>query len=332
LSDLFCIATLGIKVTEMKLPPLARSALDRDYLSRSKPELFDELWSIETTRILAMHNGKVLLEETSSGAVLKLLTTEQVPTANLRVYLGKTTESESKEPAGSAIVLAVLNDNSANQIEPDETKWFGLRQTGAGLSARDAGIFTQGLALNNWHLNHQHCPGCGTPTVIEQGGWVRRCFKDDRELYPRIDPAIIVAITDQEDRILLGSQGVWEQNRWSILAGFVEPGESLEAAVQREMFEECGLSVNNVKYVYSQSWPYPFSLMLGFEAKADSSELLLPDGEEIVKLRWFSKKELAALAGELLLPGQSTISRSLIERWYGSAIKSATEEKSNGQK
>jgi NAD+ diphosphatase len=278
-----------------------------------------------------MHGGKVLLRADSETPKLNLMPVDQVPTANLRAYLGKTTSATSYEANGAAIVLAIVNDNSANQIEPDSSKWIGLRRLGAVLSDRDAGLFTQALALCNWHETNQHCPKCGTPTVIEQGGWSRRCFKDNNEIFPRTDPAIIVAITDQQDRILLGSQGTWEHNRWSVLAGFVEAGESLEAAVVREMKEECGLEVFDIQYLYSQSWPFPQSLMLGFSAKADSSIEFLPDGEEIVKLRWFSRAEIKAEAKSILLPSDSTISRSLIELWYGSPIDSAAEEAKNGQ-
>jgi NAD+ diphosphatase len=280
---------------------------------------------------LVLHQGKALVRKGLSSPELSLLSVEKVPAANLRVYLGKTTIETALEPKGSAIVLAVVNDNSAMSIEADPLLWQSLRTLGSELSDRDAGLFTQSLAVANWHEINQHCPKCGTPTVIEQGGWARRCFKDDNEIFPRTDPAIIVAITDQEDRILLGSQGTWEQNRWSILAGFVEAGESLEAAVVREMKEECGLEVFDVEYLYSQSWPFPQSLMLGFTAKADSSIEFLPDGEEIVKLRWFSRAEIAAEAKSLLLPSDSTISRALIELWYGSAIDSAAEETKNGE-
>ena len=318
-------------MTEIKLPPLARWELDRDYLSRSNPELFDQLWALETTRVLVMHEGKALVRKSVSNPALALLPVEQVPTANLRVYLGKTTTATLSEPAGSAIVLAIVNDNSAKQIEADQSQWQSLRKLGAELSDRDTGLFTQSLALSNWHQVNQHCPKCGTPTVVEQGGWVRRCFKDSTEMFPRTDPAIIVAIVDQDDRILLGSQGNWEENRWSILAGFVEAGESLEAAVVREMKEECGLEVFDLEYLYSQSWPFPQSLMLGFTAKADSSATLRPDGEEIVKLRWFSRQDLEDEASTLLLPSSSTISLALIELWYGAKINSAPEKSTNGQ-
>jgi NAD+ diphosphatase len=227
--------------------PLARSAVDRDYLARTRPELFDELWADTTTRILPMFNGAVLLD----AQELRLLPVESVPSAQYRVYLGR-------DETGP-VVLAVLSENAAHALEPETENWHHLRRTGAGLSDRDAGLFTKGLAIANWHATHQHCPRCGTPTLVEGGGWVRRCFKDDTQHYPRTDPAVIVAIIDEEDRILLGSQGAWEDNRWSILAGFVEPGESLEAAVSREMFEEAGVNVTETTYLGSQAWPFPFS-------------------------------------------------------------------------
>ena len=294
--------------------PLARQAIDRDYLARVRPELFDELWSDPGSRVLAMFEGSVLLENGS----LKLLSVESVPSANYRVYLGR----DSVGP----IVLAVLNENAAKQLEPTAENWHHLRKTGAGLDDRDAGLFTQALAIANWHATHQHCPRCGTPTLVEAGGWVRRCFKDDSEHYPRTDPAVIVAIIDDQDRILLGSQGAWEDNRWSILAGFVEPGESLEAAVVREMFEEAGVVVGEPHYLGSQSWPFPYSLMAGFAVRAESTDLR-PDGDEIEKLRWFSREELAAEAPHLLLPNRISIARAIIELWFGGELVSATENR-----
>jgi len=305
---------------------LARHAIDRDYLSRTRPELFDELWLNPATRVIAMHSGQVLLQDGLAAASLKLHTVEAIPSAQLRVYLGKTTVASETEPVGTPVVLAVLGDNSATQLQPDVSAWHTLRKSGQGLSDRDTGIFTQSLAIANWHQTHVHCPRCGMPTVVEQGGWVRRCFSDDTELYPRTDPAIIVAVTDDQDRILLGSQGVWEHNRWSILAGFVEPGESLNAAVIREMFEEAGVVVEHPQYLGSQAWPFPYSLMLGFTAKvsADSPEHIA-DGIEIEKLRWFSREEIAAEASELKLPARISIARAIIERWYGGELVTGTE-------
>jgi NAD+ diphosphatase len=317
-------------VTPNQLPPLARQALDRDYLLRANRELFSILENQATSMALVMHRGKVLLESTTKAA-LKLMPLALAPKGKLRVYLGKATSSSAQVAEGAGICLVVLEEVEANTLEPEESSWHTLRATGAGLSDLDAGIFTQSLALHNWHETHSFCPRCGQKTVIEQGGWVRRCESENLELFPRTDPAIIVSILDQQDRILLGSQGVWEENRWSILAGFVEPGESLEAAVVREMKEESGLDVLDPKYVYSQGWPYPYSLMLGYTARADSSQQLKPDGEEIVRLRWFTREELASEAKQLLLPGRATISRALIELWFGGQLDSASEVSSNGQ-
>ena len=310
--------------------PLARSAIDRDYLTRNNPDLFDELWRDPKTRILAMHDGKVLLLGSATEPLpkLKLFPIESVPSAQLRVYLGRTLEASDSEPKGSSVVLAVLSENSARELEPNPDAWHHLRKSGAGLDARDSGLFTQALALSNWHATHQHCPKCGTVTVVEKGGWVRRCMKDDLESFPRTDPAIIASVIDLEGRILLGSQGIWEENRWSVLAGFVEPGESLAHAVVREVFEESGVRVISPTYLGSQSWPFPFSLMVGFTAEIDPDthgNPLVPDGDEISKLRWFSKKDLATEAPYLLLPSRISIARGLIENWYGSSIESATE-------
>jgi NAD+ diphosphatase len=187
-------------------------------------------------------------------------------------------------------------------------------------------LITQALALANWHATHQHCPRCGTPTVVEQGGWVRRCFKDDHQIFPRTDPAIIVNVVDSNDRLLLGGHPAWEENRWSILAGFVEPGESLTAAVEREIFEEAGVRVRDPHYLGSQSWPFPYSLMCGFTASldethhADADAALTPDGEEISRLRWITREELIAEAQQLKLPSANSIARALIEHWLGQKI------------
>ena len=316
-------------MTRNQLPPLARQALDRDYLSRDTSDLFTLLRKESTSRTLLMHDGKVLLAD-AQGAALDLKPLSEAPEDALLAYLGKSDSSSLGVSEGSAICLAVISKEQADAIEPDPKRWVSLRASGAGLSDFDAGIFTQGLALSNWHKTHSHCPNCGSETSIEKAGWVRRCNKDDLELFPRTDPAIIVSITDESDRILLGSQGIWEENRWSVLAGFVEPGESLEAAVIREMKEESGLLVSEPKYIYSQGWPYPYSLMLGFSAKAKSTQQLKPDGEEIVRLRWFSREELEAEAKELLLPGKASISRAMIELWFGREIVSASETWRNG--
>jgi len=296
---------------EIKLNlPLAHTALDRDYLARDQPDLFSKLWQADQALALVMYDEKVLM---NSSSELKLLPLNVVPQSAALAYLGK--DLENSIP----IVLAKLNDAESFEFEPRPENWHSLRRSGIGLSPRDAAIFTQGLALANWHATHTYCPRCGSLTVLERAGWVRRCESDNLELFPRTDPAIIVGVVDEHDRILLGSQGVWEENRFSILAGFVEPGESLEAAVVREMQEEAGILVSNPEYLGSQAWPFPYSLMLGYSARYVGGTVT-PDGEEIVKLRWFTREELKAEANSLLLPGRLSIARAIIEHWLGEEL------------
>jgi NAD+ diphosphatase len=313
--------------------PLARSAVDRDNVLRSEPEILDRLWSNSETRVLVLWDGKTLLEGSADepSPQLRLLAAKdltplrEAALVELDAYLGFTVEEEAGIPANTKVLLAVLSEPGAMQLEPDTDSWHGLRKTGAGLGARDAGLYAEALALANWHDTHLHCPRCGSATQISEAGWRRDCPKDGHQIFPRTDPAIIVSVIDDQDRILLGSQGVWEDNRWSILAGFVEPGESLAAAVAREVFEESGVRVVAPEYLGSQSWPFPYSLMVGFTARVDPNHKhleLAPDGVEIEKLRWFSREELAAEAGSLLLPGKLSIAGALIEHWYGGPVGS----------
>jgi NAD+ diphosphatase len=309
--------------------PLARSAIDRDYLTRKADDLFAHLQKDKAAKVLPIFNGKVLLvgEPNDESPQLRLFDTDEISQDCWLAYLGRAIDDQ-EIAAGSAVILAVLNKQQADAIEPNEQSWHVLRRTGAGLSDFGAGLYAQGLALANWHSTHKHCPNCGSETVSTQSGWARACQKDLNELYPRTDPAIIVSVIDQQDRILLGSQGICEENRWSVLAGFVEPGESLTAAVIREMHEESGMHVVDPIYLGSQSWPFPYSLMVGFTAKIDPKHPekdLVPDGEEIEKLRWFSREDLEREAKDLLLPGRLTIARALIEHWYGQKIISASE-------
>ncbi len=291
--------------------PLAYTALDRDYLAREVPGLFAKLWANGKTLVLPMFQGRVLL---GAKGELKLLPTELLPISSTLAYLGKDLETQLP------IVVCALTEEQANALEATEANWHGLRRSGVGLSPRDSAIFTQALALFNWHASHRFCPVCGSENGVERAGWVRKCLSDGIELFPRTDPAVIVGVIDSEDRILMGSQGAWEENRFSILAGFVEPGESLEAAVIREMAEEAGIVVSNPRYLASQAWPFPYSLMLGYLADFVGGEVQ-PDGEEIVKLRWFTKQELKAEAANLLLPGKLSIARAIIEHWLGEALE-----------
>lgn len=201
----------------------------------------------------------------------------------------------------------------------DEEDLRTLRQIGATLSDKEAGLAVHALGLANWHHTHPCCSRCGAKTRIGLGGAVRMCDVDGSEHHPRTDPAVIVLVKDETDRLLLGRQRVWVEKLFSNFAGFVEPGESFEQAVVREVSEESGVLVHSVHYLGSQPWPFPASIMIAFEAITSDPSAARPDGEEIVDLRWFSREQMrdAVKSGDLTLPSSISVSRRMIEHWYG---------------
>jgi NAD+ diphosphatase len=304
--------------------PLSRAALDRDAAGRSVPGFIDDQWANEATRVVAIWRGEVLCV-TGERLALRLLSPKDIPDFGTRIYLGKTlSDGDDRLPQGTVIVGAMLSDSQARELEPDITRWVSGRTSGHALGPRDAGLLVEALALSNWHRTHQFSPETGHPNRPGQSGWVLVDEVTGKEIYPRTDAAIIVLVTDSSDRIVLGSNAMWEAQRYSLLAGFVEPGESLEAAVMREVFEESGLVIKNPVYWGSQPWPFPASLMVGFRAELDekASGPLRPDGQEIVDLRWFSREELAAESAGIVLPGPTSIARQMIEDWFGRPMES----------
>jgi NAD+ diphosphatase len=194
-----------------------------------------------------------------------------------------------------------------------------LRTAAASWPAFESTAYAQARAVLHWRTRHRHCGACGGELGFERAGWLGRCPRCGLEHYPRTDPAVIVAVSDGE-RLLLGRQSTWPPRRYSVLAGFVEPGESLEQTVAREVFEESGVRVLGSRYLASQPWPFPSSLMLGFAAEAAADEPVI--GDELEDARWFTRDDIgAALRGQsgpegLLLSPSISISRWLIERWY----------------
>jgi NAD+ diphosphatase len=204
----------------------------------------------------------------------------------------------------------------------DETltsEFKSLRAIGSFLSPRDIGLAVHAQGLANWHSKHPRCSLCGGPTVVVLAGAVRRCPTDQSEHYPRTDSAIIVLIKNDKDQILLGRQKVWPKYRFSTFAGFVEPGESFEHCVIREVREEAGVELTKINYLGSQPWPFPASLMIAFEAITNTPELARPDGDEIEEIRWFSREEMksAILDKSLILPFEISVARQMINAWYG---------------
>ncbi|MCY0903500.1 NAD(+) diphosphatase [Arthrobacter sp. H14-L1] len=325
--------------------PWTEAVLDRGCERRSAPGFLEGLRASGESRCMILVDGKTLIHSDK----IVFVDARRLPTDGLAVYLGRATAAAARvfgvEPAqvqrpGPAsvstglspeddVLLVVLPAEAAAALlsmAPAGTRLAGYREAALSLPAADAGIFIEASAIANWHRTHKHCPLCGAITRAEAAGWVRRCPQDNSEHYPRTDPAIIVAVVGPDERILLGGGSKWEANRYSTLAGFVEPGESLEQAVVREIGEEVGVRLHSPSYLGSQSWPFPASLMLGYLARTDDTEAV-PDGVEITRARWFSRDELqqAVSRGEVVISARTSIARALIEHWYGGRILEAGE-------
>jgi len=281
---------------------LSMHSHDRAGDRRTDQAWLDEVWADDATRVVVLAKGQFPLAE--DGGVQW-----DAPSAapeGRRLFLGL------QEGVPHFAVLAGDLD--------DDHVWGNLRIAGPNLSKADAGLLIHATALAEWHRAHQHCPRCGGRLVPVDAGHVLRCESCERQHFPRTDPAVIMLVTDGE-RALLGRQAVWPEGRYSTLAGFVDPGESMEQAVIREVAEEVGVEVTDVTYFGNQPWPFPSSLMIGFFARAVTTEIDV-DGAEIEDARWFSREEMKeqAEAGTLFLPSGISISRSLIEAWYGGSL------------
>jgi NAD+ diphosphatase len=219
---------------------------------------------------------------------------------------------------GARCVLIELRDPDTARLSlPADAQLRELRPLAPLLPPDSASLLAYARALALWKARHRHCGVCGAPNLPARAGHVMRCSREGcgTENFPRLDPAIIVLVTDASgERALLGRQASWAPGRYSTIAGFVEPGESLEDAVIREVEEETGVHVGDVHYVASQPWPFPSSLMLGFRAVARTHDITLRDGE-LEDARWFTRADLAA--GSPALPPAGAISARLIDAWFG---------------
>ncbi|MEO6511999.1 MAG: NAD(+) diphosphatase [Nocardioides sp.] len=292
---------------------LAANAHDRAGERRVDDAWLDERWADPETRVLVVSGTRI---RPVDGTV-PWSSPADVPVTGTKVLLGE-------RDGRSWFTLLVAPEDAPG----DRGEYVGIREVLPYLAAdaADAPLVFHAIGLAEWHFATRHCPRCGGTLESRNAGAELVCTQCGKAQFPRTDPAVIMAITHgdagaEDERLLLGRQESWPAGRYSTLAGFLEPGETLEDAVRREVWEEVGVRVGEVTYFGNQPWPLPASLMLGFHGRATTYDIQV-DGKEIEDARWFTRAEMraGAEAGELVLPGGVSISRSLVEDWYGGPL------------
>ena len=303
------------------LKPIS-APLDRASELRSDEAALDRLWN--SAKIIRVSNSKLATDGKSlqflSATEVEKLIASKIFTSGDKYFLGIDTASKAAYFAWDCDEVG---------LPAGETSTEGLaslRELGATLDEFQLGISMHVIALSNWHRSHPHCSKCGAETKSTLGGSVRVCIKDQSQHHPRTDSAVIVLVKDKDDRILLGHQPIWPDGRFSTFAGFLEPGETFEQCVEREVFEESGVKVNEIKYLGSQPWPFPASIMIAFSAVVDDPSTAKADGVEITEVRWFSRDDLKSSVadGSLLLPPTISVARKMIAMWFGPGAEKLT--------
>lgn len=316
------------------IPALSRVEVERDEALRSDSELLRSGWA-EAKVVLLDVRGRtpVPVEEVAGLAVRPAKEFGDEPPENA-VFLGRSGAVHYwgllgvPQVEGEVVKVPGRFGAWAEHVVADGVRWVGLREHGDYLDDAGAGLFTTALSLANWRKRARFCSECGDATAFGQFGWLCKCPGCGREEYPRTDPAVICLVHDDTgvngERVLLARGANWPEGAFSVLAGFVEAGEALEGCVVREVREEVGVDVRDVRYLGSQPWPFPRSIMIGFAARAGAeTPLTLADGE-ISAARWFTRDEVrAAFArsheppepGSIRLPGNSSIARVMLESW-----------------
>jgi len=289
------------------------SRIDRAGHLRENPTSLAQLWT--RAKILQIAQGRLPSDGyLSADQVATLIASGEFKDGS-RYFLGL--DAITQDPYFAW-------DTEWSAPKTDEEMKVGLtrlREVGIDLASIDAELAMHAVALSNWHQSHPCCARCGAQTRVDLGGAVRVCDVDKSQHHPRTDCAAIVLVRDNDDRILLGHQPVWPEGRFSTFAGFLEPGETFEHCVAREVLEESGVNVRAITYLGSQPWPFPASIMMAFDAITDFPETARPDGVEISEVKWFTRDQFKAeaKAGTLLLPPTISVARKMIEHWLGEA-------------
>ena len=313
-----------------EVPRLSRSTVDRDERVRVDGARLAELW-VAGRVIVVDRKGRTPVLPDGSGMVDRAAAELGEAPPERAVLLGETDGvGWFAVPADEDLIEGTRPPPNSwavwpGAMSPDGEQWHDLRSIGGLLDDTSAGLFTTAVALFNWHARARFCAKCGAPTRSASAGWATRCTGCGREEYPRTDPAVICLVHDgtgpDGEYVLLARQPIWPKDRYSVLAGFVEAGESLESCVEREIREEVGVDVRAIRYLGSQPWPFPRSIMIGFTAVADRSAPLKPADGEIEDARWVPRTDVRAAleaGGEiegLILPGPTSIARQMLAGW-----------------
>lgn len=310
------------------------SPINRESELRSDATKLAELWKsaqiihLVDARLSAAHDSLTFIDAEAAKAL------QETFVEGDRFFLGIGRDDNQPYFAWRTTWINQPEDDGTEEFEKRKYEGFKtLREVGGYLDADDLALAMHAVGLANWHATHTHCARCGAKTVSDLGGSVRVCIEDATQHHPRTDPAVIVLVRDKDDRILLGHQPIWPDKRFSTFAGFVETGESFEECVSREVFEEAGVYASEIKYLTSQPWPFPASIMIAFEAITHRPEEARPDGTEITEVRWFSRDEMkAAVAAEdILLPPTISVARRMIEAWYTRADGYTSDQLRGGE-
>lgn len=299
--------------------PLTGSGLDRAAELRPQAERLDAMWRDPTARVLALAEGKAAIDLADAAGLDWVAATEALRQAasDAPVFLGR----QDGAPR-FAVDLSTAEAPLELGFFAEQTKFIDLRSIAADLTADEQTTFCEAKSLLDWHRDHRMCSRCGAAAGMAEGGWRRDCPSCGAKHFPRTDPVTIMLLTrdhpEHGSRVVLGRKHGWPEGLFSLLAGYVEPGETIEDAARRESWEEAGVRVGEVRYLASQPWPFPSTLMIGVYAEALTDDLVREE-EELEEIGWFSKADiLAALAGEhpkLMAPRKDAIARTLVEAW-----------------
>jgi len=283
---------------------------DRLVERRGDPDWIKAALSSAETRLVTVWQTRSLVEEGDPLQPVLLPAADwPAPLPDETILLGVLNEV-------AHFAVDIVDESVARRLESETRgRYRNLHHVGNLMEEPGASLLAYARAMVHWHQRHRFCGHCGTATQIREAGHVRYCPACETQQFPRLDPAVIVLV-EHEDRCLLGRQSFWDPGRYSCVAGFVEPAETLEAAVVREVFEETGVEIDQVRYQSSQPWPFPSSIMLGFRARAGHEAITL--GEELEDARWLSREQirLELADGTLSLSPPLSIAFRLIEDWY----------------